>query len=219
MFTPVTSKMKITKLGNLLDDELFVMMRNSEADNEQARMAWQEFYKRYHKYLWKCCLNQCRKLDGDYVPTAKDLFQSTMQKIYLKSHTYKSRKDSSVKAWISRIAQNEFHDYLKKYYLNFVKGAIPDIPEEFEEANDDEASQKIQDIKFDKLKSLLSQLTEKEYKILITCMTYYQIDNPNAHLPDFVIEELCDEFRITSATIRQIKRRAILKLKAKALSL
>lgn len=210
----------MSKLVKVSDDELFADMSNFENESEQAKLAWQEFYRRHHKYLWKCCVLQCQKLkEEDYLQIAKDLFQTTMHKVYVKAYTYKPQINSSVKAWLSRIAQNEFHDYLKKYHLKFIKGDIPELEDSVEDVDDSVASSNIVDLKLDKLKSLLSILTEKEYKILMVCMTYYQIDNPNAHLPDFVIDELCAEFEISPATIRQIKRRAILKLKAKAITL
>lgn len=202
-------------LSDLTDIELFELMKNRDSNHNSAKHAWEEFYKRYARYLWNCCLNQCKSLpDGESV--ALDIFQGTMQKIYGRAELFDVKRNSGIKGWISRVSQNEFHNYFNKYHLNFTNDQPEDIEDEVEIENnneiDEELATKIETIKFDQLKLLLSKLNEKEYKILITCMSYYQMDKPNTHLPDNEIEKLCKEFNIKPASIRQIKRRALLKL-------
>ena len=205
-------------LGEVPDEQLFEMMKLKDSSPEHARPAWGEFFKRYKKYLWQCCLTQCKSIpDGPSV--AKDIFQSTMTKIYLMAEAFKPEKNTGLKAWISQVAKSEFHNYLKKYHLNFVRDEGIEIADEESDENENEAAAKVLNIKFERLKTLLSQLTAREYKVLMTCMSYYQLDKPNAHLPDTEIKKLCQEFNIEPATIRQIKRRAIIKLKKLSLEL
>ena len=207
---PVISKRKETGvLAAATDEQLFLLMKNRGLDPENGNAAWGEFYRRYAKYLWKCCLIQCSSLpDGEEV--AMDIFQATMEKIYDRANNFHIEKNSGLKGYISRIAQNEFHNYFKKYHLNF---SNEEYPETEDSSEDHEAEIQIPEIKFENLKQMLSKLSPKEYKVLITCMNYYQIDNPNSHLPDEEIKKLCIEFNIAPATIRQIKKRSLQKLK------
>ena len=202
-------------VSTVSDNQLFELMKNVDGDPLEARSAWEEFYRRYAGYLWNCCLKICRTVsEGDSL--AKDIFQSTIQKIYIKAKTYNPDRATGIKAWMGRIAYNEFIDYFNKFNQNFVLvNEMPDVEEDVQEDEDERAiTEKLLDLKEDQIKNLLSNLSAKEFKILMTCMSYFQIDNPNAHLPDDVINDLCSEFNVKSDALRQIKRRAILKLKS-----
>ena len=207
----IPSKEPKRDITDASDEQLFDIMAKNDSNGDASR-AWAEFFKRYKEYLWKCCLQNCKSIpEGDQV--AKDLFQTTMQKIFAKSKTYKKGKSQGLKGWISKIAFNEFQDYLKKYHLKFTNDLPVDlIDEEIDEEHELE-SDNIQTIKFENLKILLSNLSVREYKILITYMSYHQLDKPESHLPDEVMGELCEEFKVLPANVRQIKRRALLKLK------
>lgn len=195
------------------DGYLFELMKSAERDPEKAKAAWTEFYRRYATYLWNCCLRVCRTMtEGDRV--AKDIFQSTMKKIFDQAKTYQPEKGHGIKAWISRIAHNEFIDYFNKYNAKFISFETP--PDVVDDSDDDiidpEFEDKVVALKSDQLKVLLSHLNSKELKVLMTCMNYLQLDKPNSHLPDKVMSELCNEFNIKSDAVRQIKRRALIKL-------
>lgn len=211
----VTARSSEDDLTTASDDHLFEAMKDAELNPEKAQFAWTEFYKRYSSYLWNCCLKVCHSVtEGDDL--AKDVFQSTIKKIYLQAKTYRPEKAVGIKAWISRIAYNEFIDYYNKYNAHFVpfdaiEEDAKELPEEPIDQGDD-LSSKLLTVHADQLKSLLSSLSGKEFKILMTYMKYYQIDKPNAHLPDGEIEQLCKEFNIKADAIRQVKRRTILKL-------
>ncbi len=202
---------KPTPYNNLTDRELFEIISKRETEPAAAHQAWSEFYKRYATYLWNSCLLLCKNcIEG--VDLAKDIFQSTVTKIYLRA----GKSDvKSVKAWISRIAKNEFHDYVKKNLLNFSQELTPQIEvvdDESLEEEDESIYNQILSLKFDQLTALLSRLTKREYTVLTTSLTYHQEGEKN-HMPDDVIKGLCDEFNIEPGNIRIIKHRALLKLK------
>src|SRR5688572_3224623 len=101
----VTARSSEADLTTASDDHLFEAMKDAEANPEKAQFAWNEFYKRYSSYLWNCCLKVCHSVtEGDDL--AKDVFQSTIKKIYLQAKTYRPEKAVGIKAWISRIAYN-----------------------------------------------------------------------------------------------------------------
>jgi len=195
------------------DAYLFELMKNADNDPGKATIAWTEFYRRYSTYLWNCCLKVCKSaIEGDKL--ARDIFQSTMHKIYSQAKTYQPEKATGVKAWISKIAHNEFIDYYNKYNANFSPfDMAPEIEDDVADSDGEhELAGKLLSIHSEQLKALLGKLSRKEFKILMTCMNYYQLDKPNAHLPDAEMEKLCKEFRIKSDAVRQIKRRALIKL-------
>lgn len=205
------------------DSQLFSVMQNRDSKPEEAKKAWAEFYKRYSRYLWNRCLKQCKSApEGDVL--AKDIFQITVKKVYEKAGKFDIDKNSGVKGWLSSIVQNEFYTYFNKYHLKFSNEEIPDVPDtsedEGEQLMDEALYDKVANVKFEMLKNLLSSLTVKEYKVIMTYMNYHQLDKPGAHLPDAVMGQLCAELNnITSAAVRQIKSRALKKLKKLAESI
>lgn len=200
-----------SELSAMSDVDLFKVMSQGATSPILASSALEEFYRRYNAYLWRCCLHICRSTtEGEDL--AKDIFQSTLHKIFIKAGTYDSEKGTGVKAWMSRIAYNEFIDHYNKYNKHFE--LVNELPEVEDAEYDEEAlANQLLMIREGQLKELLRHLNLKEFKILMTCMAYYQIDNPNGHVPDKVIADLCSEFNIKPDAIRQIKRRALIKLK------
>lgn len=203
--------------ANLSDSSLFELMADHDANPSGATRAWNEFYHRYSSYLWNCCLHVCRTTtEGDRL--AKDIFQSSIQKIYVQARKYDSQKATGVKAWISRIAYHEFIDYYNKYDRNFVafdqhsheRGVADDV---WEEGEEETVTSIVLGLKLEQLKFLLSKLSPKEFKVLMTYMSHFQLDKPTSHLPDSQMRQLCAEFNVKSDAIRQIKRRALDKLK------
>lgn len=202
------------------DSQLFALMKNRDSKPEEANQAWNEFYKRYSKYIWNRCLRQCRTApEGDVL--AKDIFQITIKKVFENASKFNVDKNNGVKGWLSSVIHNEFYSYFNKYHLKFSNDEIPDIPD----SSEDEEEQLINDalydqvvnIKFEALTKLLSCLTAREYKVVMTYMNYHQLDKPAAHLPDDVMSALRVELdNITPAAVRQIKGRAMKKLKKRA---
>lgn len=216
MTLTITKSNKSTGLEDLADSRLFELMKNKNSTPEEARKAWHEFYKRYSKYLWNRCLRQCRTApDGEAL--AKDIFQDTMQKVYNQAEKFDAEKSNGTKGWLSSIVHNEFYEYFRKHHLKFTNEELPDVAVD-EEDNfiDDELKEKMSNLRIDQLGQLLSGITQKEHKILITYIKFQQLDKPNAHLPDTEMEKLCTEFNSNPEAIRQSKRRAIIKLKKQA---
>jgi len=216
MTLTITKSDKPAGYSDYDDQELFSFMKNRNSKPEEAKKAWTEFYARHAKYIWNRCLSQCSTApEGDAL--AKDIFQNTMQKVYENAEKFNSEKNDGIKGWLSSIVHNEFYNYFNKYHLKFSNEEHPDI----EDTQEDEETLMLEDAVYDKfvgahfeaLKKLLSGLTEKEYKVIMTYMKFHRLDKPGSHLPDAEMRKLCVELNITAATARQIKRRGLLKLK------
>ena len=192
------------------DEDLFVLMSYRKENEKEAQEAFRIFYERYKRLLWSLCYSVCTKLD---LENGKELahyvFNSTMMAIY-KHPTYDSRK-SKLSTWMSKIAYNEALDFIKEHSMNDGKNIslneeiTEDIPDKEDYIIDFDTPQK------KILNDALNMLSERDREILLTCYMYQE---ENRHLSDEVLGELTEKYSTTSDNIRQIKKRALDKVKA-----
>lgn len=192
----------------------------SECDSEQAKS---EFFYRYQSFLLQICKKGCQFFDGG-AELADDIFQNTMIKalkgihsLYKKLPENSTNVDKTIKAWLSIIARNELVEFLRKNpdekRLSDPFRAKSDSIEIGYEPSDLEDQQKdVQTIEKQKLDGALASLSEKERHILMVYMEYFNSTEPNRHLPDNVIAELCNKYETNSTNLRKIKSRALKKL-------
>ncbi len=192
------------------DEDLFVLMSYKEENEAEAKDAFRIFYERYKNLLWSLCYGVCAKLDIENgAELAQDVFSNTMMTIYAHP-TYDSKK-SKLSTWMSKIAYNETLDLIKEYNLNDRKN-IPlkeDVITSTSDIEDDIVDYETPQKKI--LNDALSLLSERDREILLTCFLYQE---ENKHLPDEVLSELSNRYSTTPANIRQIKKRALDKIKA-----
>jgi RNA polymerase sigma-70 factor (ECF subfamily) len=190
------------------DEDLLVLMSFQKENKKEAEEAFRIFYNKYKNFLWSLCYSICTKSKGtnEGEELAKDVFNNTMMSIYDSSHTYDSKK-SKVNIWMARIAKNEM--------LDLLKGQTEFIPlnEDIHSTSEDNDKEDTDFISPEKriLDKALNTLSEKEKDILLT---YMQYSDGNKHLPDEVINELCQRYGTLPATLRQIKKRSLDKIKS-----
>ena len=138
--------------------------------------------------------------------------------LYKKLSESNTKTSNHIKTWLSTIAKNELIEFLRKNpdekrlaYPFRQKSHEIDIPFEVNDKLDNTPLKT--SIEKEKLEKGLSTLSEREKDILMTYLLYQSQDNPSKHLPDNEIEKLCNKYGINSDNLRQIKRRALLKLK------
>jgi RNA polymerase sigma factor (sigma-70 family) len=203
------------------DAEILELMKNPF----QVEKAFNEFYQRYKNFVFKVCQKVCSGfIEGEVL--AKDIFQHTFIKVHQKGYTFKPKGlcpqtniSGDIKAWLSRIAKNELINYLRKNpdekslgHKNKIEPQEADAINAIQESEENIPIQTAS-IKMDILNKGLNLLSPSEKNVLMTYMTYYDPRDPNRHLPDDVLKNLCMTMNIKSGSIRQIKRRAIKKLK------
>jgi len=191
------------------DEDLLVLMSFQKENRTESEDAFRVFYNKYKDFLWSLCYSICTESKGlsEGEELAKDVFNNTMMSIYESSHTYDSQK-SKVKTWMSRIAKNEMFDLLKGESEHIpLNEDIYYVSEN--ENNNEENIDSIPPKKRD-LEKALNTLSEKEKDILLT---YMQYSDGNKHLPDEIISELCQRYATIPATLRQIKKRSLDKVK------
>lgn len=193
-----------------------------EEDSDTAKS---EFYSRYSSFLLKVCRKSCFHFDSNH-QLAEDIFQNAMLKgigniksIYKSASEETTNLDTQIKKWLSKIAHNEFIDFLRKNKdEKFL--AIPERSksEELEIEFDlgEDLKDPIENSQFGHLdpEKVLSVLSDRQRYILMVYYSYYDEKNPNRHLPDNEIKRLCDMFDISSDYLRKIKSRALKKLRA-----
>jgi len=175
----------------------------------------------------KVCRNCCSGFDNSN-ELAKDIFQNTFLKVYNKAYTFKLKNEektnisADIKAWLSRIAKNELINFLRKnpdekLLSNPHRVKTDDLEEKrIENSNemDDESILKAPSIQKEILDRALGSLSPDERHVLLTYMQYYDPGFPNRHLPEDVLANLCRALNVKSGSIRQIKLRALNKIKA-----
>lgn len=194
----------------------------------KSELALNEFYCRYKSYLLKVCRNCCRNFDSSDL-LADDIFQNTLLKVLSKSHTFKLQNPSEttniskeIKVWLSRIAKNELVNFLRK---NPDEKTLSDpfriksieleyrIPLDYESDISESQEEKPTTIQKEMLDKGLSVLSEREMYVLMVYMQFFDFAEPNRHLPDDLLNGICNKFNITPDNARQIKGRALKKMK------
>ncbi len=191
------------------DVDLFVMMSFREENEIEAHEAYRIFYDRYKNFLWNICTKVSQNKEFCSEELAKDVFINTMIAIYKSSHTYDENK-SKVTTWISCIARNEMYDLLYILKEKNIGGKIFVPLDENIPLSNIEVNNEILTPQKEALNKALETLSEKERDTLLTYMMY---QDGNRHLPDEVMQSLCDRYGSTSINLRQIKKRALDKVK------
>lgn len=200
---------------NESDIKLLTMMSNNETNKKLADEAFAEFVIRYGNYLWKVCSKVCSKFSQG-TSLAEEIYTDTLvEGIYSNADILLSNElvlKGQIKPVLGRIAQNEFYDYFrsnpmeKQHFVSVYELDIKTNDEEFE-------LEKVHEERKPSLNQLileegLSLLSDKEKHIL-----YTYLNNPGKKLPKNIMASLCKEYETTSENIRQIKYRAMNKLK------
>ncbi|MCE5223131.1 sigma-70 family RNA polymerase sigma factor [bacterium] len=192
------------------DEDLFFLMSLKDKEETEAQEAFRIFYKKYDRLLWSLCYSVCSKIDISNVEElAKCVFNNTMIAIY--EHPTYDAKKSKLSTWMSRIAYHETLDLISDFKINDIKKNVP-LNEKIVEAVPD--TEEIIDIETPEKKLLseaLDQLTDRDREILLTCMMYKE---EHKHTPDEILLELSNKYNTTTVNIRQIRKRALDKVKA-----
>lgn len=192
------------------DEDLFVMMSFRKDNEEEAKEAFLVFYTRYKHLLWALCYKVCTKLNvNNGKEFAKYIFSNTMISIY-NSPTYDSSK-GKLSTWMSRIAYHEALDLIKEHNISDNNKSVPlnDDMLAITQNEDDVVEYNTPQKKI--LEDAINLLSEKDREILLTCIMHQE---EKKHLSDGVLRELCNRYDTTSENIRQIKKRALDRVKS-----
>jgi RNA polymerase sigma factor (sigma-70 family) len=199
-------------------EHLLIISWNDDPEYEAAaKKSFCEIYYALGQRLMAVCNKVCR---GD-TELAETIFNNTFAVLYdragtiaeaLQRHSQSSQFDMKLMAYLFRIAQNEYRRSIAeeatlKKGLDFydheqMAGLADSISTDYDVEYESEKGKL--------LKAALQSLTEREQDILLTTMLYSAEDH---YQPREVIKSLCKKWEILPDNLRQIKKRAIKKLK------
>ena len=181
-----------------------------------------QFYNKYKGYIYKITLQNCISYH-DSQQFAIDITQQTFINALKKIKDFDLSKEKNqdkhqylIKAWLGRIAFNCFNkEYaIRKNVIYLDDLTIQTEDEEFDlfESLYGEELSEVPNEYRTKLNEAMNLLTEEQKHILLLHADEECLNN-SLHLSDEAIKYLCKTFNTSSANIRQIKKRALDKIK------
>ncbi len=204
-----------TLFDNDSDEELLFFMAMKDEDPSAAEQAWAEFYSRHVEYLYGACLYAHGRTLGEV--GVEDLVHNTFIRAYEKANTFHPLDQKGnpeferahVRAWLGRIAENLLMDTFRRT-CTLTLVTDDELEQEYiwvESGHSEESSIKIQF-----MVEALSTLTEREQDILRLTALWYRSGN-ELRIPSDELQKLASIYSTTIVTIRQIRKRAIEKIK------
>jgi len=199
------------------DEDLLVYMTMRGEKRVVADAAFTEFYNRHVAYLYGICRRTYRCLLGE--AGVVDLVQGVFLRVYDRADTYdrnfasgQAASSQRVRAWMGMIAANIFRSSLR--HQPPLK--LADDLDKKEQAAMFQPSPDCDGLPSPRLIAFceaLDTLSEKERDVLIVWAEYYRFGNKYQRLPDDISASLAGKWNTTSENVRQIRKRAIDKLR------
>lgn len=223
-----------TTVSGAADGDLFSLMAGRGPAGKEA---WAEFYRRYVGDFRKLV---CR-LRGVQLAEVDELVQETMIQAYKAAHTFRAGDVSDAEvarrrtlAWLGRIAHN-LHWSALRQQRGVLVGSLPrhdgedesqlsakgrrlspgELHREIKDAegvvsgddNNDPVS-----LRRRLLREALDTLTDRERDILIATFDHHVRGQKQQRLPNAVVKAICETYNISSAYLRQLRKRALEKI-------
>jgi RNA polymerase sigma factor (sigma-70 family) len=204
-------------LAGETDADLLVYMSLAGDDAEAARAAWEQFYRRHVDYLYAVCLRAYGPLLGGEAGAA-DLVADTFRRAYRFADRFEAagiadpiRLRRRVRAWLGRIAQRIAFSILRGRPTPAPRQLESDQWQQVAEAPPVPAEEPEQ---VERVRAALEALTEREQLVLRVTFQWYEPGRAHQRLPNAVAADLARTLRTTPQNLRQIRRRALQKVRA-----
>jgi len=197
------------------DADLLGYMSLAADDPAGAKAAWAEFYRRHVRYLYAVCLRAYGPLLGGEAGVA-DLVAETFKRVYEHADKFDAvgltdpdQLRLRTRAWLGRIAQRLAQTALRgrsrmptklfdhDYWQSVSQQDVP--------AGDSKTSGRV--------RAAIESLDEREQIVIRTTFQWYQPDKQHQRLPNDVAADLAANLATTPENLRQIRRRAMRKIR------
>lgn len=202
--------------ANETDVDLMGYMSMNVDDPSTARDAWAEFYKRHVDYLYGVCHRAYEPILGGDTGVG-DIVAETFHRAYRRAELFDAsgitdpdRLRRRTRAWLGRIAQRLVQDTLRSTQrlptCQLETETWQNIPEQPRQPpRDDELIRQVRDA--------LDQLSEKEQTVIRITFEWHQPGHIHQRLPNDVVTDLAETLETTPENLRQIRRRALHKIR------
>lgn len=212
---PLKGSSVSSSFGNDSDEDLLFFMGMKDDDPSAAEQAWAEFYSRHVEYLYRACLCAYGNTLGE--PGVEDLVHNAFIRSYEKASTFhasdqKGNPDferAHVRAWLGKIAENLLRDTFRH---TCALTLVTDDELEQEYSRNESGHSGESSIEIQLMVEALSTLTEREQHILRLTALWYR-SGKELRIPSDELQKLASIYSTTIVTIRQIRKRAIEKVK------
>jgi RNA polymerase sigma factor (sigma-70 family) len=199
--------------SSALDSELLAQMAETHADRSCAAEAWEEFYRRHYDYL----VNVCRSAYLSQIGEGRvlEVVQDSFVKAFRRACTFRPTVGQSaeenrwhVRGWLGTILQNTVCDLYRQEPQVVFAEDIELFPDDEQKKGDDAEESPI-----GPLENAFMELEEREREVIRETMFW---NNPGARqqrMPSDALQALATRLNTTTTNIRQIRSRAIAKLK------
>jgi len=213
----MTSDGTRAELAGETDADLLVYMTMGRDDPAAASAAWEAFYRRHVRYLYAVCLRAYGGMLGG-PDAAGDLVAETFRRAYEHAGTFDAggiadadRLRRRVRAWLGRIAQRLFQSALRGgRRLPTVRLA----QEKWQDVAAPPAPSGGDPQRVAQVREALGSLSPREQMVIRVTFQWYQADRAHQRLPNDVAADLAAALHTTPENLRQIRRRALKKIKA-----
>jgi RNA polymerase sigma factor (sigma-70 family) len=205
-----------TGFGNESDSDLMAYMAMAEDDPSSAREAWAEFYGRHVRYLYAVCSSAYGQILGGDTGVA-DIVSDTFRSAFRNAHLFDpggieepDRIRRRTRAWLGRIAQRLVMDRLRSAQR------LPVVHldlERWQSVAEPERSAPRDDALIRAVQRAIGQLSDKEQTVIRVTYQWYQAGQAHQRLPSAVVSDLAETLQTTPENLRQIRRRALRKIR------
>ena len=201
-------------------EDLLVILSMNEDSPKEASLAFNEFFKRFSKFVWQQSQSISTNLPWPAEDLARAILSNTFLKVQAKAGAYDPKKNSTTNAdhgielWLSGIIKNEYKQLVshssedqkdaKEDYLRVAYKTEEAFNDPFEEEDEETVS-----IERACLELSLAQLKDREKDVLLT---YFRYKDGNKQLPRPEIDRLANLYNTTAVNLRKIKERTVKQL-------
>ncbi len=200
------------------DDILLYYMESAEENPELARSAWMEFYNRHYRYLFCVCERFTKKIGGRRRP--EDLVQDVFGNAYRGAGTFQGNGltgkalTTRVRQWLGGIANNILRTWmgidLPVAAESLQPGYWENVPDTSEEQSE---STTVDSGRLRLVEEAMALLSDDEQHILRITFAHHDLSKKHQRLPNHVSQELARALGTTTDNIRQMRYRAVQKVK------
>ena len=211
----------LERAAEVSDEDLLIQMALKDSEPQEAQAAWAQFHKRHHSYLRK---HAYKVLDGFLgsrydgsakIEMASELATDVLMRAYLRAETFDLKGGRGptevrrqVRAWLGKIAQNIVCDWLTGRCHETADASIHELPEDEQPNNNPEHPEFLRCVA-----EALDQLPEKERRVILAYMSFFDPATGRGRLSNDASADLMAELGMTTFSLRQMRHRALKRLK------